>query len=192
MTLLVVPTDNFTTSRNKITYRISISINMADLSMNAFSPSFPIRRFLSHRKIRTTTDCRENDYLAEVRQLRLEDKRTLQLTSQNPNLQKVDCKKSRQVPTSHLFNRVPVFLGAGDESGVHPRSLLLLAGDIETNPGLGTEIIDVLDSGNELSTVEYERLDSSSNSIHIVRGNEDIQELNWGIWGLGMLIVVMD
>ena len=140
----------------------------------------------------TTTNCRENDYLAEVRQLRLEDKRTLQLTSQNPNLQKVDCKKSGQVPTSHLFNRVPVFLGAGGESGVHPRSLLLLAGDIETNPGPGAEIIDVLDSGNELSTVEYERLDSSSNSIHIVRGNEDIQELNWGIWGLGMLIVVMD
>ena len=64
-------------------------------------------------------------------------------------------------------------MGAGDESGVHPRSLLLLAGDIETNPGLGTEIIDVLDSGNELS-VEYERLESSSNSIDVVRGNEDM------------------
>ena len=120
-----------------------------------------------------------------MRQLRLEDKRTLQLTSQNPNLQKVDCKKSGQVPTSHLFNRVPVFLGAGGESGVHPRSLLLLAGDIETNPGPGAEIIDVLDSGNELSTVEYERLDSSSNSIDIVRGNEDMDTSGTELGNLG-------
>ena len=122
-----------------------------------------------------------------MRQLRLEDKRTLQLTSQNPNLQKVDCKKSGQVPTSHLFNRVPVFLGAGDESGVHPRSLLLLAGDIETNPGPGAEIIDVLDSGNELSTVEFERLDSSSNSIDIVRGNGDMDTSGIELGNLGTL-----
>ena len=77
--------------------------------------------------------------------------------------------------SSHLFNRVSVFLGTGGGSGVHPRSLLLLAGDVETNPGPGREIIDVLDSGsgNELS-VEYERLDSSSNSINIGVGNEDM------------------
>ena len=60
--------------------------------------------------------------------------------------QKVDCKKNGRDPTSRLLvNKEPVFLGAGGESGVHPRSLLLLAGDIETNPGPGREI-DILDS----------------------------------------------
>ena len=134
-------------------------------------------------------DCRENDYLTELRQLRLEDKRTLQLISQNANLQKVDCKKSGRVPTLHFITSLQqstCFLGAGGESGVHPWSLLLLAEDIETNPGPGREMIDVLDSGNELS-VEYERLDSSSNSIDIFRGNEDMDTSGIELGNLGTL-----
>ena len=63
---------------------------------------------------------------------------------------------------------------------------MLLAGDIETNPGPGREIIDVLDRGNELS-VEYERLDSSSNSIDIVTGNEDMDTSGIELGNLGTL-----
>ena len=63
---------------------------------------------------------------------------------------------------------------------------MLLAGDIETYPGPGREIIDALDSGNELS-VEYERLDSSSNSIDIVRGNEDMYTSGTESGNLGTL-----
>ena len=63
---------------------------------------------------------------------------------------------------------------------------MLLAEDIETNPGPGREMIDVLDSGNELS-VEYERLDSSSNSIYIVTGNEVMDTSGIELGNLGTL-----
>ena len=93
-------------------------------------------------------------------------------TNKKSTARRVD--KSEHHISSHLFNRVPAFLGAGGESGVLPRSLLLLAGDIEIIAGPGKEKIDVLAYGNDLS-VEYERLGSSSNSIiDIVRGNEDM------------------
>ena len=61
-----------------------------------------------------------------------------------PQLTKADCKKSGRVPKLHFITSLQqssCILGAGGESGVHPRSLLLLAGDIETNPGPGREII---------------------------------------------------
>ena len=94
-------------------------------------------------------------------------------------LQKVDCKKNGRDPTSQLLvNRVPVFLGTGGESGVHPRSLMLLAGDIETNPGPGREI-DIMDSlvEHELCC-EGEILDSSNDSG---RGNTDTSGVDLGL-----------
>ena len=136
----------------------------------------------------TAPDCRENDYLGEVRQLRLEDKRTLQHTPLHSGLQKVDCKKNGRFTTSHIVNKEPVFLGTGGESGVHPRSLMLLAGDIETNPGPGRETLDTLDCGVAVGTEE--RLDSSralldtvngeseSNSVGIIVGVEERLDFN--------------
>ena len=82
-----------------------------------------------------------------------------------------------------------IFLGTGDGSGVHPRSLLLLAGDIETNPGPSREI-DALDTSgaNPESSVnsaertldysrehwvESERLDSNRDTWDCSGGNQD-------------------
>ena len=101
-------------------------------------------------------------------QLRLEDKRTIQQTLNSPANKKSTAR----------VNRVPVFLGAGGESGVHPRSLLLLAGDIERNPGPGRER-DILDSvvEHELCS-EGENLDSSRDSG---RGNTDTSGVDLGL-----------
>ena len=127
----------------------------------------------------TTASCHENDYLGEVWQLRLEDKRTIQQTLTSPAYKKSTARRMDETQhhnsssTEYLF-----FLGTGGESGVHPRSLMLLAGDIETNPGPGREI-DIMDSlvEHELCS-EEEILDSSNDSG---RGNTDTSGVDLGL-----------
>ena len=58
--------------------------------------------------------------------------------------QKVDCKKKGRAQ-HHISSSTEfcVFLGTGGESSVHPRSLLMLAGDIEKNPGPNRESVSL-------------------------------------------------